>query len=288
MRYAAVLLAMTATTCLATSLAPFYVECSVVDRVSALAKVGLQESSVALEILERIVEGRMAGSSPDLEVRVGLEAGQLHKPEFKDDTVRSHALREIGSLDLPEALTYLQNLKKHDIEPDSSGRVWSAAQIALRQAQANRIQDEPAKIRFLEDVTSERSAAAWWAVQELCNRGSYRSLGFIREHIRRAYSSPVDFDHAMGFCEARMAVISRDPERAKALGSFLSVSSGVTDLELIGWTISELHKIGSAGADAEVERYAHEIDNLPDGSALKTALWVSRAQIRNLLPRGPR
>jgi hypothetical protein len=289
MKHAAAVLVATASMCLASIPPPFYYECTLVDRVGVSAKVGKPASSIALETLERIAEGRMADLSPGTEVQVGLEPGQLHKPEFKDETVRSHALRRIGEVDLPEALTYLQNLKKRDIQPDTSGQMWSSAQIALRQAQVNRVPDELEKISFLESVTSERgSAAAWWAVQELCNRGSYHSLAFISEHIRRAYSSPRDLEQAMGFCEARMAITSRDADRVKALGSFLTVSSGATDPELIGWAINELHSLDSASADAEVERYAREIESLPDGSALKTALWGKRVQIRNLLPHRPK
>jgi hypothetical protein len=129
--------------------------------------------SIALEILERIAEAHLEGAVPGLEVQVGLKPGQLRGTEFKDATVRAHALRIIGQLDLPDALTYLQNLERSGIGPDSSGQIWPAAQIALHQAQLNRIGDEPAKIRFLEDATGERSSAASWAVEELCNRGSY-------------------------------------------------------------------------------------------------------------------
>jgi hypothetical protein len=258
------------------------------DRVGAAAKVGLPSRSVALEILERIAEGRMKGASYDLEAQVGLEAGQLHRPEFKVEEVRSYALRRIGELDLPEALVYLQNVKKGDLEPDMSGQMTSAAQIALREAQFNRISDEPAKIRFLEDTTSEKGAAASWAVNELCNRGSYQSLPFIREQIRRTLSLARDVDHANRFCDARMGVVSRDPDRTKALGTLLSVANGVSDSELIGWAINELNDMNSIRADAEVQRYAHEIDSLPDGSTLKTALRGKRVQIRNLLPSRPK
>jgi len=108
--------------------------------------------------LERVAEGRMEGGSPDLEVQVGLKSGQLRGPEFRGYELRSYAFRRIGELDLPEALTYLQNLKESDIGPDTSGQIRSAAQIALLQAQVNRIPDQQAKIRFLEEATSGKGA----------------------------------------------------------------------------------------------------------------------------------
>jgi hypothetical protein len=141
----------------------------------------------------------------------------------------------------------------------------------------NRIPDEPAKVGFLEDITHEKSAAAWWAVNELCERGSYRSLAFIREHIRRAYSLPEDAKQQSEFCEARIRVVSRNPDRIKALGSFLSVSEGVTDTDLVGWAIRKLQAMKSARADAELKRYAKEIDDLPEDSPLKRTLQPTRA-----------
>jgi hypothetical protein len=254
MRHAAAFLIITVSACLALTLPPFFFECSLVDRVAVSARVGNPVALVALGMLERVAEGRVAGLSPEVEVQVGLQPGQLHKPEFKDEGVRSHALRRIGEVDLPEALAYLQNLKKGDIQPDVSGRMWSSAQIALRQGQVNRIPDETGKISFLEGVTSDRaSAAAGWAVQELCNRGSNRSLGFISGSIRRRDSTPrglVD----VSFCEAPMAIISRDPDRSRALGSFLSVYSGETDSQV----------------------------------PLKVALRIERVQIQRLLPQRPK
>src|SRR5450432_2802770 len=170
MRYVRILLVATAWPCMGTTPAPFAFECSVLDRVSDAAKAGLPSRSIAIEILERVGEARMDIPTTDLEARVGLKPGQLHGREFKDSTVRAHALRRIGELDLSEALTYLLNLKRSAFEPDTSGEIWTAAQIALRQAQLNGISEEPAKIRFLEDTASEKSPAASWAVNELCER----------------------------------------------------------------------------------------------------------------------
>ena len=152
----------------------------------------------------------------------------------------------------------------------------------------NRIGDEPAKIRFLEDATGERSSAASWAVEELCNRGSYQSLPFIRKHIRQAYSLKQDLEHENRFCEDRMNVLSRNPDRIRALGSVLRVDSAFTDPELIGWVINELHGMKSARANAELERYLNEIDSLPENSSLKHGLASKRLQVRTVLEQHPR
>lgn len=225
----------------------------------------------------------MATAALDLETKVGLKPGQLHTPEFKDESVRAHALLEIGELDSPEALAYLQGLRPEDIQPDTSGQMRSAAQVALRHVQLNRLPDEPAKVQFLQDTTSERSAAAWWAVQELCNRGSSDSLGFIRQSISRTYPPPTSTDQ-IAFCEARIDIISRDPDRSKALLTILSVNSGVTVSQLLDWAINELRAVKSPQIEAELQRYADEIENLPDDSALKRELLGPRYQIRDSPP----
>jgi hypothetical protein len=161
--------------------------------------------------------------------------------------------------------------------------MWSSAQIALREAELIRIPDEPARVRFLEDTTGEKTAAASWAVEELCNRGSRQSLPSIRESILRRDPTSRGADE-ITFCEARMDIIARDPDRAKALGSFLSVSSGVTDHHLLGWTINQLRALGSPEAEAQVQRYADEIESLPDDSPLRRALWGERVGIRGMGP----
>jgi hypothetical protein len=283
MKYLPILMPVTVWLCSATKPPAFYFEHLLLDRVSAQAKVGSATRTVALEALERVAEGRLDTAAPDTELKMGLKPNELRTQWFKDGSVRAYALQKIAETDLPEALEYLQNLKSTDIEPDSTGMVWPMAQMALRLAQLNRIPDEPAKIRFLEDTTTEHTAAARWAVNELCERGSYKSLGFIRASVRSRNSTPTG-DHEIAFCEARMEVISRNADPIKALASLLHVTNGVTDPELLGWAINKLRAMKSPEAEAEVQRYADEIEALPDKSPLKEALWGKRTQIRDLTP----
>ena len=269
--------------CRATTPAPFFKQTAILDRMFDATKTELPARYSAFEILVRVAGGTVDRAGPALESQFELKPGQLQEWEFKTPSVRAYALRRIGEVGLTEALQYLQSLTKSDLEPDSSAILWPTAQIALRQAQLIRISDERGKIRFLEDTTSEKSAAASWAVDELCERGSYGSLGFVRESIRKRNPTPRG-EKEVAFCEARMSVVSRNPDRLKALGSFLSVTSGVTDDELVGWAISKLEGMKSPRADAELERYANEIDALPEDSPLKRELESKRARIRNLLP----
>jgi hypothetical protein len=286
MRYLPLLLAASVWPCPGTTPAPFYAECLLLDRVRDVAASAAPARSDAIQILELVALGKMDAGASELEARVGLGPGQLRGSAFKDSTVRSHAMRNLGKLDIPDALTFLTNLTQSDVSPDDSGMVWPSAQIALREAQLIRIPAGTARTRFLEDITTERTPAASWAVEELCEDGSYRSLGFVRQSIRRTNPTPRG-EKEIAYCEARMAVLSRNPDPVKAVGSFLSVGSGVTDIELIGWAISKLQAMKSQKADAELDRYAKEIDDLPRDSALKRALLVMRMQIHGRIPYRP-
>src|SRR5438128_12227484 len=103
MRHRQLLLWVAASLCSATTPLPFHLQCSLLDRISEIARPGTPKAAVVLNILERVAEGRMEGENPDLEPEIGLQPGQLRGPEFKDATVRAHAFRRIGRIDLPAA-----------------------------------------------------------------------------------------------------------------------------------------------------------------------------------------
>ena len=269
-----------------TTTTPYYIECSLLDRVAGGAKPGLPTEPAALEILERVASGRMDNAKSDLEELVGLRPGQLRGSVFKDPMVRSHALRDIGDLELPEALEYLQNLKIEDLPPDTSQQVWQAAQIALRQGLINRIPDEPGKVRILEDAIVSWNRAAGWAVQQLCDRGSSGSLSIIEAYYRKGYSEP-RASQFYGLCKAQIEILSRNPDRVVALGSTLTLANGFGNRELIGWTINQLAQIKSPQAYAELERYMNEINALPDASPSKDRGIRYAQRIREVLAERP-
>ena len=282
MRLRQIVILVAALNCSGTSPAPFAAERALLDRVAGRAKNGSEVGAAALEILERVAEGRMDRARPELEIQVGLKPNELRNRIFKEGSLRAHAVLKIGESDLPESLHYLQSLRPTDLEPDVTGMVWPAVQVAVRKAEYERISDGASKTRFLEDTTAEHSAAASWAVNELCETGSYRSLGFVRESIQNRNPTPTG-QKELAFCEARMGVILRSPDLIQALGSILSVREGTVDEDLIGWAVQRLEAIRSARADRELARYAKEIDDLPTDSQLKRNLQTTRAHLRNVL-----
>jgi hypothetical protein len=268
----------------ATTVAPFYYQCRLVDRVFEAIRGTAPVSLDALAILESVAAGRMDGASPELETRVGLKAGELRGPDFKNPTVRAHALRKIGEAGLPEALAYLQDLRREDLGSDPSQMVWPAAQIALRAAQLRRITDPYMKTEFLERTVTERhdavsnSAVTSWAVNELCDRGAQMSLSVIQQSIRSGQSGERG-ENEIEFCEERIRVVLSNPDRIKALASVLSAAGGTADRNLVGWAVSQLSSMRSPSADAELDRFALEIERLPEGSPRKLSLGTYRQEI---------
>jgi hypothetical protein len=274
--------------CFATSLPPFAGECALLDRVSEAARPQSPTAGAVLKILELVALGRMDSADAQLETRIGLKAGQLRGSDFRSETVREHALRKIADIDLPQALDFLQGLKKEDLEPDGSARIWPTVSITLHQARLNRIPEPMAKIAFLEDTLSEWNAAVSWAAEELCDRGSYASLPLIRKSIHQRLSTARDAEDQIGFCEARVSLLSRNPDRITALGSFLSVNEGSTDRRLIVWAVNQLYSMKSDRADGELKRYLAELDGaLPStvDAARKAVFAQTRQEISELLER---
>jgi len=272
--------------CFATEPLPFAGELALLDRVSDEARPGSRTGGAALKILELVALGRMDAAAPGLEEQVGLPAGQLRGKSFGDSEVRAHALLRIGNIDLPDAIEFLETARKEDFEPDPSGRVWPVVSVALYQAQLNRIQGESPKISFLEDALSEWNAAAGWAADELCDRGSSSSLPLIRASIHRRLSTPQDANDEIGFCERRISALSRSPDRITALGSLLSTKEGSTDRRLLTWAIDQLFSMNSDRADAELRRYAAEIDSAVAAMADTPSKWLlarTRNDINTLL-----
>lgn len=272
--------------CLATKL-PFPRECTLLDRISTIAASQSAMSRAALGVLEQISLGRDVSIAGELEAKAGARLGEFNKPGFKDVYVRAYALRKIGWVGTPDAMSFLAKLRQIDLGPDDSYRVWPAAQIALKEARLRRISDPLARTEFLEKTilqppqdASSRSKVKWWAITELCNNGVITSLPVIREAIRSLYSSTGEKE--VQFCEARIEVIRRHPNRAKALGSVLKLNIGPDDHKLMWWAIYQLASLQSPEADAELERYRAEIDKLPEGSPAKRQAGLFRQTIRDL------
>jgi hypothetical protein len=242
---------------------PFAGECGPVDRVFDVAGGGSPVRGTALRILELVALGRMESADVRLEAQVGLEPGALHGSAFRSPIVRMRALFRIGGVDLPEALEFLQGLGREDLRPDDSGMVWPTAIVALHQARLMRISGEAAKIAYLEDTLSEWSAASAWAAGELCDRGSYSSLPLIRKSVHTR--NPIEKDAAVeiGYCEQRISLLSRNQDRIAALGSYLSVNEPSIDRRLTMWAVNQLYSMKSARADAELGRFAAELNSLP-------------------------
>jgi len=245
---------------------PFSGQCRLLDQLVERS----HQPILTLTVLKRVALGRTTQITPQEERLVGLPEGVLRDSEFAESIVRACAFRRIGELDLDEARTFLANLSRKDIGTDTTHEIWTAAQIALRNAFLISLTSNAEKRLFLEKVLTEPHngvAALWsWAVDELCDRGEMLSIGVIQRSIRWSYAgSQKDAEGEIAFCEERIRVIAQRPERLKALGSVLNATTNPGD-RLVRWAINQLAVMRTPAADAELMRFAAEIDGVPPGS----------------------
>jgi hypothetical protein len=222
---------------------------------------------LVLDVLKRTALGQAKDITPEEETALGLTAGQLRKEALVSYRVRVCAFQAIGRAGSPEALDFLMKVRSADIGPDSTGQIWPAAQVAAKSAQLNAISDPVAKVQFLEDLLSVPrggwGAVGHWAVEELCNSGSRLSIGIIHEAIRSRSNGQRDEDE-IRFCEARINIVTRYPDRAKAIGSVLTTVAPVDD-RLLWWAIRQLVGMHDSQADAELDRFSREVEKLGPG-----------------------
>jgi hypothetical protein len=267
--------------CVASSQAPFSAETGVVDRI-VVATRSSDLRIVALAALERVAEGKSLEIDASDASRLGLRLPELQDPYMKHLAVRAYAMRRIGDVDLFEALDYLSRQRRADFKPDESAQLWSAVLLGLDTARLNRILGSQEKILFLEGALNDGGVVAWWAANELCDRGSQNSLPLIRLSVKRRTSSQRGEDE-IRFCEARIEILSRDSDRTKALGSVFRLGQETDDLNLHLWAARQLVNLHLPEADRILERYRVDLANLPDLSPEKQRLYTVEDEIRSLM-----
>ena len=81
-----------------------------------------------------------------------------------------------------------------------------------------------------------------------------------------------------------MQVVSRYPDRVKALGSVLSVENGADMERLVWWAIYQLTELRNPAADSELKRFETEIRGLPNSAPQKQRLRFFEQAIRQSAP----
>jgi hypothetical protein len=274
--------------CWAQEVPLYFEETARLDRILALTGSHSQTSATALELLQLVALGRTSAIRAGTETQVGLARGELQHPRFAQPSVRVRAIRNIGECDLPEALEFLKNLKRADLGEDTTQMIWPNARLALRSALLRRIADSQAKIEFLVNTLTEqgdgRGLVAYWAANLLCDQGTSTALPLIRRSFTNSWSGQRGED-AIKFCETRMQVVSRDPDRVKALASVLTIDGAAVSDELLQWTVYQLDSMHSPSADAELDHFANELGKLREGSPQYGRFWELRQELRRFRER---
>ena len=270
--------------CLATAPLPGAVHCLVLDRIVSVATSSSPAGATAMGILEQVALGHAGDITAEAEKQVGLPQGGLRDAGFRATEVRICAVRKIGETALPEAVDFLKTLDHADLgtDPETVMLLRVMGHGAIRIATLRQIQDPQAQIEYLERTAQEMagSGLGMWAVDQLCDRASLNSLPTIEKAVRGAWADQRDQEY-IDFCKARIFALYGKPDRAKALGAVLSVEASAQNAELATWAIQQLALMHSSPADAELARFAKEIDTLPAGSSLKERLLPVRVAIPN-------
>jgi hypothetical protein len=158
----------------------------------------------------------------------------------------------------------------------------------------NGISDRDAKLVLLRSALTEKTsdyadgAVQYWALNELCDCGDYESLPAVKEWLKRAYAgSPVE-QELERFCEARMQIVTRDPDRVRSVASVLRLDGSPPNIKLISWAVSELDAVHSPAAMLELARFGEEVARLPQTSSAKQMLLGIQDRITRILSQNTR
>jgi hypothetical protein len=238
------------------------------DKIGTMAAAEPTRSA-ALGVLEQIAKGDNQNIAAERGQQLGLTPADLQHPVYGSVVVRGCALRSLGRTGLPEAADFLRNFSLSDAAGDKSQTLWPAAQIAVREALLSGITDAGSRAAFLENVLKEphdaisKGGVMLWALEELCDAGATSALPTIRQTLSDLWTGhPFAQDEAV-FCEDRVQVLTRDPDRARALGSVFgsiaSLESTPEGKRIIQWASLQLIPLHSPSADAELERIAGDL-----------------------------
>ena len=233
----------------------------VLDAVFNAAKPPAQNSRIALTLLEYIALGRTNRIEDGWERSVGRRDGELKDPVFENYALRGYAFRKIGECELPEALEFLTRLRRSDVQGEQADYLWNESQVGLTLAHLLRTPDPAQKVETLKAAL--KTPASTWAMEELCNQGVLSALPDIQSLMRSYWSGERGKDFA-AFCEDRMRVIARDPDRVKALssvlGSFMRMTNTYEDRRLLDWAITQMEFVGSEEAERALASFQAEVD----------------------------
>ena len=105
-------------------------------------------------------------------------------------------------------------------------------------------------------------------------------MAIIQKSIRSRRNGQRDEDEIQ-FCETRIQVLRRNPDRVKALAAILS-TGGTETTRLQLWAIHQLDAMRSPEADAEMDRFAAEIGKLPEQSPARQRLSLPMGAIQEI------
>lgn len=262
---------------------PNYREGLVIDRLVAGGRANAGLRPLALETLARIARGLPDSVSPEAAAAFGVPAG--NDAFFGAEDVRMHAVLAIGGSGFPEAEAVLASIQ---LEPNPPAYLPRALLGARQRAHYEQLPDAREKESYLAELIRQGDPGNF-AVGEACDSGNSRLLPLFESATVTSggITQPMVPPEVMRVCREKIYVLSTNSDRAKALGSVLKVSDQPGDYELMVWAVMELEKMNTPEADAEMKRFAAEVDKLPDpdNDPSHSAALTIRSAMRRLTAR---
>ena len=255
----------------------FGVEFGAIDKLAVTAKSPTSLSAAAVEALERLAEGKPESVPAEFADQMGLRPILGEWITYRQLPVRTYAIRNLGEVGTDDVVFYLSALKEEEFAPNIGERsqLGEAVQIALRSAQLTKIPETGEKVRWLEQLAADNTAAQGWAVDQLCDIGSLISYAVVQRSIRERFSG-ARIEEELSFCEQRIRLVRSNPDRTKALISGLNTDANQQSTRLVSWAANQLLSVGSPEAIQALKTFSQAVAGMPHES-----VWMTLGPIKS-------
>jgi hypothetical protein len=233
-------------------------------------------------VLGSVLLGTSSDTIGDFRQLTGLGADGIARLHLAEAESRCYAAEKLGETGSQSASEILSKFRLEDAPSDRRCYLLGCVNVGLLES---RLHDKGSqeRIQLARTVLNGRSyrgevegVGFRWAMQSLCDLGSGEDYPLV-EIKMAAEGNDWWAKPELEFCRDRIAVLARDPDRTKALGTVLLPVGHAEDQRIHGWAISQLVAMHAADADRALARYFAEVDKLDRDNPLHyEAVWQAQ------------
>jgi hypothetical protein len=273
-----------AATCHAYEPGEFAAEYHALDRVAGAALRSPAELPRVVAVLASVLLGKPSDTIGDFRQLTGLGTDGMARLHLAEAESRCYAAEKLGETGSQPASEILSKFRLEDAPSDRRYYLLGCVTVGLKEIGERAAGDNAEdKIRFARGVLNEHSykgdvedSVYRWAINRLCDLGSSSDFPLIESSMNAIHNDWWGKSE-LEFCRDRIAVLARDPDRTKALGTVLLPAGHVEDSRIHGWAIYQLLAMHSADGDRALARYFAEVDKLDRDNPLHyEAVWQAQ------------